>query len=181
MRALRGKYTKNTAPGQAHRRATAALAATSTTKISSASGLDDVRVEPLVKSRWGQENNSMYINYGEPCFNYYTPNNYPCGCVATAMAQVMRYHRHPAFGAVVTKTCRVGGENQAYPSYGGAACWSRYEGGGAGDKFTIRSGGSYPWAGTKGGRGETGVPFVRRRSLLVAIRRVGRGKLVYHP
>ena len=74
--------------------------------------VSDVRVEPLVKSRWGQENNSRYINYGEPCFNYYTPNNYPCGCVATAMAQIMRYHRYPAFGAVVTKTCRVGGENQ---------------------------------------------------------------------
>ena len=26
------------------------------------------------------------------------PNNYPCGCVATAMAQVMRYHRHPTTG-----------------------------------------------------------------------------------
>ena len=73
--------------------------------------VSDVRVEPLVKSRWGQENNSRYINYGEPCFNYYTPNNYPCGCVATAMAQIMRYHRYPASGAVVTKTCRVGEEN----------------------------------------------------------------------
>ena len=83
--------------------------------------VSDVRVEPLVKSRWGQENNSMYINYGEPCFNYYTPNNYPCGCVATAMAQVMRYHRHPASGAVVTKTCRVGEENQkSFTTKGGA-------------------------------------------------------------
>ena len=26
------------------------------------------------------------------CYNYYTPNNYPCGCVATAMAAMMQYY-----------------------------------------------------------------------------------------
>lgn len=67
--------------------------------------LPDVRVDPLVGTRWGQENNSMYLNMGEPCFNYYTPSNYPCGCVATAMAQIMRHHHYPAYGSVVTKEC----------------------------------------------------------------------------
>ena len=57
--------------------------------------VSDVRVEPFVKSRWSQGPNSIYINWGEPCFNYYTPSNYHCGCVATAMAQIMRYQALP--------------------------------------------------------------------------------------
>ena len=81
--------------------------------------VSDVRVEPLVKSRWGQENNSMYINYGEPCFNYYTPNNYPCGCVATAMAQIMRYHRYPASATAKTKECKVDSTNVSKTMMGG--------------------------------------------------------------
>ncbi len=32
-------------------------------------------------------------------FNLYTPHNYPTGCVATAMAIVMQYHRWPVNGA----------------------------------------------------------------------------------
>ena len=54
------------------------------------SSLSDVRVEPLVKSKWNQQ----YV-CGENCYNYYTPKGYPCGCVATAMAQLMRYHEYP--------------------------------------------------------------------------------------
>ncbi len=52
--------------------------------------LSDVRVEPFIKSKWGQR----YI-CGKNGYNYYTPNNYYCGCTATAMAQLMRYHEHP--------------------------------------------------------------------------------------
>ena len=54
------------------------------------SSLSDVRVEPLVKSNWNQQ-----YACGGNCYNYYTPNGYPCGCVATAMAQLMRYHEYP--------------------------------------------------------------------------------------
>lgn len=91
-------------------------------------GLDeipDVRVEPLVKSRWGQENNSMYSDrytnapLGDPCFNYYTPNNYACGCVATAMAQIMRYHRYPASATAKTFTCEVDGSSVSKTMMGG--------------------------------------------------------------
>jgi hypothetical protein len=50
----------------------------------------DIRVLPLLQSQWGQ---------AKACegnlYNYYTPSNYPCGCVATAMAQVMRYYEYP--------------------------------------------------------------------------------------
>lgn len=46
----------------------------------------DLRVAPLVKSKWNQAGG---------IYNYYTPNNYVCGCVATMMAQIMRYHHGP--------------------------------------------------------------------------------------
>jgi hypothetical protein len=59
-----------------------------------------------------------YVDCDTACYNYYTPtrivsyrigrqvfrdvqwdagnpDNYPCGCVATAMAQLMRYHKYP--------------------------------------------------------------------------------------
>jgi len=67
--------------------------------------ISDVRVAPLVETQWGQ---SWYYDCDgqrRACYNYYTPpfgpgdaNNYPTGCVATAMAQLMRYHQHPATG-----------------------------------------------------------------------------------
>ena len=68
----------------------------------------DPVVDPLVQSRWSQE-----TSYGNnACYNYYTPQwdgqqpvwyiadpaNYPCGCVATAMAQLMRFYQHPVAG-----------------------------------------------------------------------------------
>jgi hypothetical protein len=37
--------------------------------------VSDVRVAPLVKSIWGQVDAC-----GFDCYNYYTPNKYPCGC-----------------------------------------------------------------------------------------------------
>ncbi len=85
-------------------------------------GLDevpDVRVEPFLKTRWGQENNSMYYGVGDPCFNYYTPNNYPCGCVATALAQIMRYYRYPASVTPKTFTCKVDGSSVSKTMMGG--------------------------------------------------------------
>ena len=79
--------------------------AAATTHVSS---LSDVRAGPLVKSQWSQS-----TAYGKRCYNYYTPQlsdkSYAvCGCVATAMSQLMRYHRYPT-GSVtpVTRTCYV--------------------------------------------------------------------------
>lgn len=51
----------------------------------------DVRVPALVKTRWDQKTDRSWNR----CFNLYTPGNCYCGCVATAMAQVMRHHRWP--------------------------------------------------------------------------------------
>jgi len=59
--------------------------------------ISEVRVAPLLESTWGQTTVGDYIG-GITCYNYYTPSNYPCGCVATAMAQLMRFHEHPVAG-----------------------------------------------------------------------------------
>ncbi len=48
---------------------------------------------PFLNSDWGQG----YVN-GEPLYNYYTPNNWPAGCVATAMAQILNYYKWPVRG-----------------------------------------------------------------------------------
>ena len=42
-------------------------------------------LSPLLNTHWTQQNG----------FNQYTPNNYPVGCVAVAMGQIMRYHEYP--------------------------------------------------------------------------------------
>jgi hypothetical protein len=52
--------------------------------------ISDVRVVPFVQSRWDQT-----TVCGNNCYNIYTPNNYSCGCVATATVQLMRYYQHP--------------------------------------------------------------------------------------
>lgn len=71
-------------------RVRAGAAATAASQTASRSLIDDPRIDPLVQSRWDQLNVG-----GKPCYNYYTTNNYLCGCVATAGAQIMRYHRFP--------------------------------------------------------------------------------------
>jgi hypothetical protein len=67
--------------------------------------ISDVRVAPLVQSQWNQAGADGSLpdpNCNYPCYNYFTPPNaagnaanYVCGCVATAMAQLMRYWQHP--------------------------------------------------------------------------------------
>ncbi|MFC1739688.1 C10 family peptidase [Planctomycetota bacterium] len=70
------------------------------------SSVSDPRVGPLTQSTWGQGNVEGYSNT-DACYNYYTPpgpdgssDNWPCGCVATSMAQTMRYHEYAAGGYV---------------------------------------------------------------------------------
>lgn len=73
------------------------------------SSVGDVRVEPLVSSRWGQTSTDGYSGSDDLLYNYYTPNHYPCGCVATTGAQIMRYWTHPsAYVTPATYTCYVG-------------------------------------------------------------------------
>ena len=71
--------------------------------------LKDMRVEPLVQSVWSQADyrDSGYAGESNWCYNYYTPYHWVCGCVATAGAQVMRYHRYPE-GEVEPATYQCG-------------------------------------------------------------------------
>ena len=81
--------------------------------------LVDVRVEPLLETRWGQTKaGSSY------CYNYYTPAHWPCGCVATAMAQLLRHHRHPE-GAVASASynCESNGVGVTLRLLGGVYDW----------------------------------------------------------
>ena len=50
----------------------------------------DLRVGPLCTTLWNQEGAA-----GGYCYNYYTPEHFACGCVATAMAQVMEHFEWP--------------------------------------------------------------------------------------
>ena len=70
---------------------------------------DDLRVPALMTSTWDQaeSDGAMGEDDSKTCYNYYTPQddsgeiqegkkeNAVCGCVATAMGQVMFYHRYP--------------------------------------------------------------------------------------
>jgi Peptidase C10 family/FG-GAP repeat len=86
----------------------------------SGAGPSDVRVSPLLRSKWGQTYYFDGDGQRRACYNHYTPqflngravfvegsaDNYPCGCVATAMSQLMRYHRYPT-EPVETKTFTI--------------------------------------------------------------------------
>ncbi|MBQ6140866.1 MAG: C10 family peptidase, partial [Kiritimatiellae bacterium] len=73
----------------------AAKSSSSSTKggrrLAAAAPTTDLRVAPLMTTAWNQS----YVGSSKKCYNYYTPCNYVCGCTATAMAQVMKYHRYP--------------------------------------------------------------------------------------
>ena len=57
--------------------------------------ISNVVVTPLLSTKWNQltsrDSNFAYRNL----YNIYTPNNYYSGCVATAIAQVLRFHSFP--------------------------------------------------------------------------------------
>ncbi len=93
--------------------------------VGSVMGVSDVRVSPLVQSTWNQS-----TEQGANCYNYYTPNNDVCGCVATCMSQLMRYWQYPntAIGRV-TRTIYNNGAAMSVATRGGDG-----------------SGGAYNWA-----------------------------------
>jgi len=87
------------------------------------SGISEVWVAPLVQSKWNQDSEC-----GHYCYNYYTPNHYYCGCVATAMAQVIRFHEYPIegigvhpFAILVGGGCFSGDPQTAYTRGGDGA------------------------------------------------------------
>jgi len=89
-----------------------------------APSVSDERVPPIVASRWSQSSAG-----GGYCYNYYTPEHYVCGCVATAMAQVMHHWQYPAGGVGTGSfTIYVDGESESRSLRGGDG-----------------AGGAYPW------------------------------------
>lgn len=52
-----------------------------------------VEVGPLLSTEWNQG-----IQNGYNVFNLYTPNGWPCGCVALAMAEILKYYHWPPVG-----------------------------------------------------------------------------------
>lgn len=86
--------------------------------------IDDVCVAPLVKSKWNQQKVTNANGDSKLCYNYYTPNNYPCGCVATTISQLLRYHRWPT-NAVPANTyaCAVDGVATNLTMQGGFYDW----------------------------------------------------------
>ena len=79
----------------------------------------DPRVDSFVATRWDQGavgNQNVY--------NYYTPGNYPCGCVATATAQVMKYFAWPRNAVSdLSYECQVDGVAQTCTMKGGVYDW----------------------------------------------------------
>ncbi|GHS96761.1 hypothetical protein AGMMS50276_15660 [Synergistales bacterium] len=59
--------------------------------VQGASSVSDTRVAPLLRTKWNQSSNPR-------SYNYYTPNNWVSGCVATATGQVMYYFKWPQSG-----------------------------------------------------------------------------------
>lgn len=87
--------------------------------------ISDVRVSPLIATTWGQDTAG-----GVNTYNIYTPGNRVCGCVATAMAQLMRFHQYPTAG--------VGAVSYSISVCDVPTTWSLRGGDG--------SGGGYDWA-----------------------------------
>ena len=99
--------------------------------------ITDLRVAPLLKTKWSQttdidaEGAPGYLNRSA-CYNYYTwkltdtatIDEWPCGCTATAAAQIIRYFEYPAEGRVATYDCKVGGLVKKLTTVGGAYDWS---------------------------------------------------------
>jgi hypothetical protein len=94
--------------------------------------ISDVRIAPMVQSRWSQTGAGG--SSSNPCYNYYTPpkeagnpNNYPCGCTATAMAQIMRYFQFPAEGVgTASFTIQVDGQPTTRSLRGGDGAGGPY-------------------------------------------------------
>lgn len=85
-------------------------------------GISELRVGPLTQTRWGQADEG-----GRHCYNYYTPNHYPTGCVPAMMAQLMRYHQRPVNGIGRSRfEITVDGWEQYEYTMGGDGNGSRY-------------------------------------------------------
>ena len=85
----------------------------------------DLRVASFVRSKWSQSTATSGNGYSHNYYNYYVPNNYPCGCVATAFAQTMRYFEFPNTSVTPkTFTCKVSNVDTNLTMQGGTYDWA---------------------------------------------------------
>jgi Peptidase C10 family/Carboxypeptidase regulatory-like domain/Spi protease inhibitor len=85
--------------------------------------VSDLRVAPLLQTSWSQTTESG----GNLCYNLFTPNNYPCGCVATAFAQIMKFFQSPDSPVGVRYfTVSVDGVSEAMNLLGGDGAGGAY-------------------------------------------------------
>ena len=110
------------------------------------SSVADMRVAPLCATRWSQADAN-----GGNCYNYYTPSNYVCGCVATAMAQVMKFFEWPKSKVEVGDHWYIG---RVTPQGASATTWRMGLDPDTGDRYDALDpaftgpgfGGPYDWA-----------------------------------
>ena len=101
--------------------ATSALSPYTSASEKPLSSISDIRVAPMVKSKWSQSSAG-----GGYCYNYYTPNHVVCGCTATAMSQIMRFHEYPKVSvAARTYDCKVDNSPRQLTMQGGVYEWAK--------------------------------------------------------
>ncbi len=130
----------------------AAAAPLSSQAVSALGSISDVRVGPLLTTTWSQTGAGG--TGGPSCYNYYTPNHYACGCVATAIAQIMYFHRYPTERIYPGETiyasvnqAELGASNAGSWSVGpdGTGSYTLYSGG-TSTAFNPAYGGPYDWS-----------------------------------
>lgn len=100
-------------------------------KLLPTGSISDLRVAPFIQTLWNQSTANNDTN-GAACYNFFTPpfaagasGNYVCGCVATALAQLMYYYQYPSTGVgtpsfTITLTTPAGGTHELTRSLRGA-------------------------------------------------------------
>ena len=85
----------------------------------------DLRVASFIRSKWGQQDAKSGNGYSHYYYSYYTPYNWPCGCVATAQAQIMRYFEWPKTSVEArTFTCATNDVAVSLTMKGGTYDWT---------------------------------------------------------
>lgn len=105
---------------RAQQRWDALLASSVDRRMLSVPAVSDPRVDSFVLTRWDQGAVGT-----KNVYNCFTPNNYVCGCVATATAQVMRHYGYPtAPVSALSFSCAVDGVPTDRWMKGGVYDWA---------------------------------------------------------
>jgi len=78
-----------------------------------------------ILDHWNQNGWNKYVSY-DSLYDKYTPNHYPCGCVATAGATLLQYYGKTK-APRVTNDCRVDGVTRSLTTKGLDYDWSLFE------------------------------------------------------